>query len=226
MAAINFNAAQYQPKYGGGGSLPPGKYKGVITDSAVEPTKKGNSGMLVLEIQVIEGPLSGGKMVDRLNLFHPDAQTVEIANRQLSAYCHVLNVQVVSDTAQLHNIPFCFEVGWQKGNEPTAEKPEGGYVEIKALADINGNEPGKARGPAAAPAAAPPPPPAAAPPAQVQPAGNGWGAAAPDPAPAPVAPAPGNSWGAQPPAAAPPAAPAASAGWGAAPPAGGGWGAK
>src|ERR1051326_227119 len=35
------------------------------------------------------------------------------------------------------------DVGFQKGHEPTAEKPEGGYVELKKVYDINGNEPGK-----------------------------------------------------------------------------------
>jgi len=36
------------------------------------------------------------------------------------------------------------DVNYQKGEEPTAERPEGGYVEVKKVYDVNGNEPGKA----------------------------------------------------------------------------------
>lgn len=216
MVAMTFNAQQYQPQYGGGGAnLPVGKYKGVIVNSAGEQSQKGG-GYLALSLTPIEGPLAGQVHIDRLNLHHTNPQTVEIANKQLSAYCHVTGKYQFNDTAELHNIPFMFEIGYQKGHEPTAEKPQGGYTEVKAIFDVNGNEPGKAGAGAPAAAAAPAAaPPAAAPPAEVAPAAApaaGWGAPAPAttaPAAAPAAAA----WGA---AAAPTtAAPAGPAPWGA-----------
>jgi hypothetical protein len=224
MVAFSFNAQQFKPNYGGGGSnLPPGKYKGVIVDTSQEKVEKGGAvvgGFLALQLTPIEGPLAGQKHTDRLNLHHVNPKTVEIANEQMSAYCHVTGEYNIVDTAQLHNKPFIFEIGFQKGQEPTTEKPEGGYTEVKAIFDINGNSPGKAgSGPQAQ--AQPVAQPAAQPPAGVA-ATSGWGAPAVDtnvamPAAQPAAqPAAGNGGGWGGPAAQPAAQPAAALppGWG------------
>lgn len=190
MPAYNFNSQQFDPQYGGSGKmLPPcKKTKVMIVDSRQEPTKDGRGGYLALDLRVVEGPLAGREQTDRLNLHNVNAQTVEIANKQLSAYCHVTGVYAFTATEQLHNIPFLIDVDWQKGNEPSAEKPEGGYTHVTALYDVNGNPPGKAgQGRPSAPA---PVAPVAPPPANVQPmapqpwqqntqpapaVANGWG---------------------------------------------------
>lgn len=224
MVALAFNALSHTPQYGGGGAnLPPGKYKGVIVDTRKETSQSGAGGFLALDLTPIEGPLANQKHTDRLNLHHLNPTVVKIANDQLAAYCYVVGQFNIQDTAQLHNIPFFFEIGFQKGNEPTAEKPEGGYTEVKAIYDINGNAAGKAGN--AQPTAAAPVAPATAPPAAVAPEAApaaGWGAPpAAEAAPAaPAAPAnanqPAAAWGG-PTEAAPAAAPAASAvppGWG------------
>ena len=232
MVAFTFNAQQHQPRYGGGGEqLPPGeKYKGVIV--AAEPVnttdQAGNvkGGYLAFTLTPIEGALAGMKHIDRLNLHHTNPKTVEIANEQMSAYCHVLGVFNVQDTNQLLNIPFLFDIGWQKGQEPSQERPNGGFTEVKAIYDINGNAPGKAGSgpqPTAAPQTPPPAgvapqsPPPAQPPAQ-QPPAQQWGGQ-PAPAQQPPAQPPAQQWGGQqqPPAQQPPAQPqpAAPAGWGA-----------
>lgn len=200
MAQLSFNATQHTPQYGGGGGLPPGqKYKGVIVGSSLENNKNNNGGFLELEIVVIEGPLKDQTMKDRLNLLHPNPQTVQIANKQLAAYCAVVGVPMFNDTNELHNRPFMFDVGFQKGHEPSAEKPEGGYTEIKALYDMSGNRPDKAgQGPQTVQNPAPPPPPAQ-PPAGVQANGNGggWGGGAQVQQPQqPQAPAPQPNGGA------------------------------
>ncbi len=240
MVAMTFNAQQYTPQYGGGGGgLPPGKYKGVIVDSRQENVEKNGvvtGGYLALDLTPTEGPLAGQKHTDRINLHNTNPKTVEIANKQLAAYCDILNTFQFNDTAELHNKPFLFEIGFQKGNEPTPEKPEGGYTEVKRILDLSEREPGKPRqtaqqtqAPVAIPDAAP---------AGVVAAGAGWGgAAAPQTAAAPVVEtgvAQPAAWGAQAPApaAAPAPAPApaaAPAGWGQAPAGGAapaGWGAR
>lgn len=205
MVAFSFNAQQFQPNYGGGGgaNLPPGTYKGVIADMEPVNTKDqaGNikGGYMAITLTPIEGPLVGQKHIDRLNLHHTNPKTVEIANEQMSAYCHVVGVFNIQDTAQLYNKPMQFEIGWQKGQEPSAEKPTGGYTEVKAIYDINGNPPGKAG--AGPQVAQQPAPVATAPPAQVAAVGvqpAAWGApAAEQQQPAPVQPA-AAGWGAPP----------------------------
>lgn len=143
-----FNAQQYDPTQGVGG-LPIGKHPVVVDSSEVKPNKENNGGYLQLNLKIIDGPQTGTVGAYRLNLYHSNQQTVEIAHKQLSAVCHVAGVFMLQDSAQLHNIPFIVEVGPQK-NDPQ-------YTEVKKVFDINGNEPGKAgQGQAPAqPAAAP-----------------------------------------------------------------------
>lgn len=136
MVAYAFNAQQYEPKYGGGGGLPVGKYKVRICDSRAEPTKDGQGGYLAFDLTPIEGPLVGQIQTDRLNLHNKSSVAVEIANKQLSAYCHVLGKFTFQDTRELHDIPFIAEIRPQK-NDPN-------FTEVGAIWDINGNEPGKA----------------------------------------------------------------------------------
>ena len=230
MVAYAFNAQQYQPQYGGSGSLPVGPngepqwYTVVIDNSEQVATKDQQGGMLKLTLKCIDGPFTGVTQVDNLNLHNKNPQAVEIANKQLSAYCHVTGQFVIQDTLQLHGKPFKALVGKQRNN------PE--YTEIQKLADLNGNEPGKAGSgspvaqpsqvvppvapPAAQPAAPAPaawaPPPQGQPPAapaawqqpQAAPPAAAWGqpAAQPQPAPAPQAQPQPAAWGApaQPPA--------------------------
>ena len=214
-----FNAQQFDPTQGVGG-LPIGKHPVIVDSSEVKPNKENNGGYLQLNLKIIDGPQTGTVGAYRLNLYHSNQQTVEIAHRQLSAVCHVTGVFMLQDSAQLHNIPFIVEVGPQKNDAQ--------YTEVKKVFDINGNEPGKAgQGQAPAqPAAAPqgfaqqqqqPQQPAQGfgqPPAQQPPAQAAWGAPAgqqqaPQAAPQGNAPA----WGQQP-AQQPAAAPAGAPAWG------------
>ncbi|MEK7112815.1 MAG: DUF669 domain-containing protein, partial [Patescibacteria group bacterium] len=129
-----FNAQQYNPEQGSG-SLPVGKYPVIVESSEVKPNKENNGGYLQLNLKIVDGPNKGGGGAYRLNLYHSNAQTVDIAHKQLSAVCHVTGVFMVQDSAQLHNIPFIIDVGPQKDPQ---------YTEVKKVFDINGNEPGKA----------------------------------------------------------------------------------
>lgn len=180
MVAYSFNSQQHTPQYGGGGGgLPAGPqgedvdYKVVIINSEQVPVKDSFQqivgGYLAFDLACIEGPQKDVKHTDRLNLHHVKPQVVEIANKQLSAYCHVTGRFQFNDTAELHGIPFIVRVGLQKGDEARAK----GYTEVKALFDINGNEPGKA---GAGPQVQQQQPQAPMQPAGgVQPSGQGWG---------------------------------------------------
>ena len=224
-----FNAQQYDPTQGGG-SLPVGRHPVIIESSEVKANKANDGGYLQLNVKLIDGPQTGTTGAYRLNLYHSNPQTAEIAHRQLSAICHCVGVFNVQDSGQLHNIPFIIEVGLQKGEE-AAQK---GYTEVKKVFDINGNEPGKAG--QGAPAAQPQQQPAAQggfgqqqPAAQPQGNAPAWGGGQPaqqQPQGAPAGNAP--AWGQQPaqqPAAQQPAQQAG--GWqqgGAAPAGGAPWG--
>lgn len=131
-----FDATTVDPEQGMS-NLPVGRHKVVIESSDVKPTKDGSNGRVQFNLVIIEGESQGVTGAYNLNLYHSNPQTVQIAERQLSALCHVTGVMNLADTAQLHNIPFYIEVVKQTKGEG-AEK---GYTEIKKVFDANGNEP-------------------------------------------------------------------------------------
>ena len=90
--------------------FPVGKYVVQIVGSEMRPTKDGGGQYLWLELDVLEGPLAGRKLFDRLNLVNASAQTVEIAQRTLSAICHATGRLQVQDSAELHLIPMIADV--------------------------------------------------------------------------------------------------------------------
>jgi hypothetical protein len=200
-----FNAAAVEPSQTPV-PVPEGDYKVVITESGPEQVKdKPNSGMLVLKLRIMEGQYQGRELKYHLNLWNESDQASAIARSQLSAICHVIGVFNLTQSEQLHGIPFIAIV-----------TVNGTYNNVRGVKDLNGNQPGKAGttavaaapaptaqpaawpAPAAAPAAQPSAPPAAAAP---------WG----PPAPPAAAPAPAPAWGSQPPAAPAPVAPAPAA---------------
>ena len=101
--------------------IPPGKYVAQIVSSEMRPTKDGGGQYLWLELDVLEGALQGRKVFDRLNLVNASAQTVEIAQRTLSAICHATGRMQVQDSQELHLIPMIADV--------TIRPPKNGYGE-------------------------------------------------------------------------------------------------
>lgn len=101
--------------------FPAGKYVVQIVGSEMRPTKDGGGQYLWLELDVLEGPLAGRKLFDRLNLVNGSAQTVEIAQRTLSAICHATGKLQVQDSQELHLIPMIADV--------KVKPPKNGYGE-------------------------------------------------------------------------------------------------
>lgn len=110
----------------------------IITGSEFKPSKGNpNNGFLELALSIVDGPHKGESGFYRLNLFHENAQTVDIASRQLSALCYVTGQMMISDSAQLHNIPFRAIVGMQK--KAKADDPD--YTQVTGVLDTQGNKP-------------------------------------------------------------------------------------
>ncbi len=140
MSYGSFDATQHQPRQGGQ-AHPVGKYPFTITDTAITPTKDGQGGMFIVTFTSPSGDL-----VNRYNLWNNSPKAVEMAHGQLSALCYatgVFRLNFDNSGAELRGARGMMEIGYQKGEEPTAEKPAGGYVELKKVFDANGNEPGK-----------------------------------------------------------------------------------
>ena len=151
MAQFNFDASQVAPQQSVG-PLPAGTYLAHIIESDVQPLKSGNGEGLKLTFEIIDGQFKGRKVWENLNIRHTSEDTQRIAQSQLSALCHAVNVIKLMDTSALHFKPVRINV--------TVREAVGQY---KASNNIKGYE--AAGGGISAPATAPTPAPVAETPA-------------------------------------------------------------
>lgn len=146
-----FNAQQFDPTQGGNfQQLPVGKHPVKIIASEIKATADNTGGMIVFELEVIDGPGIGSHGVMRLNLYSSKDKARAIAESQMSALCYATNVFMVTDTAMLHNIPFAVDVEEQGLTAEQEERKARGesvkpFTQVRKILDIQGNEP-KAQG--------------------------------------------------------------------------------
>lgn len=208
-----FDATQFAPEMGAA-VLPAGTYDVIIQSAELKPSKNGEATNLVLRYGVMSGQFQGSPLFQYLSIFNNNATAVEIAQKTLSAICHVTGRYQLGP----HNGGINALVGAYLKVQVSVEKTERGENNrITQVFDTAGNIPKRANMVAGN---APPPPPNYAPAAPQAPA---MPAAAPAPAmpqgyPAPAMPqapqaapqAAPNPFGA-PPAMPPQAAPAPAA---------------
>lgn len=121
--------------------LPAGDYSAMIIDSTIKPTKNGAGQYLELTMQVLDGPCANRLLWDRLTIQHPNAKTVEIAQRQLSAICHAVGVLTVSDSSQLHNRPMRVRVKYLEDQQYGPKNEIGAYKAVGASAPSQAAQP-------------------------------------------------------------------------------------
>lgn len=165
------------PSMGGMGSHPPGIHDFQITNTYLKENSAGTGAFLTVECTS-----PAGKIEHRFNLFNPSTQAVEIANKELAALTHSINIFQVAFPKNPDGSPNMqmaghtlrggrgkMEIVPQKSKDATGKFVETGYMEVKRFFDVNGNEPGKSGGqPQAQPQQN------AAAPIQQNPNGGGW----------------------------------------------------
>ena len=109
-----FDASTVDP-HGGFPLIPPGQYLAQIVNSEMRVTKDGTGQYLQLEIEIMDGPESGKKVFDRLNLQNNNPTTVSIAQRTLSQICHATGQLSIKDSEQLHARRMLIEVRIEQG---------------------------------------------------------------------------------------------------------------
>ncbi|QDP46552.1 MAG: hypothetical protein Unbinned4098contig1000_12 [Prokaryotic dsDNA virus sp.] len=110
--------------------MPDGDYVVIINESDMKPTKKGTGKYLQLTIEIIEGDYTGRRVWSRLNLINPSATAVDIAERDLADIQRAVGKNSVSDSTELHDIPFVVTLktrpasnGYEASNEVASYKP-------------------------------------------------------------------------------------------------------
>lgn len=135
MANFSFDASAVAPQVTNG-VIPAGTYLAHITESEIRPLASGNGQGLKLTFEIIDGQHKGRKVWDNLNIQHNNETTQRIAQAQLSALCHAVNVIKLEDTSALHYKPVKIKV--------TVREAEGKYQEsnnIKGYESASGATP-------------------------------------------------------------------------------------
>ena len=104
MAQFHFDASTVAPQ-ASTGPVPAGTYLAQIIESDVAPLKSGKGTGLKLTFEIIDGQQKGRRIWENLNIQHENEETQRIAQSQLSALCHAVNVIKLQDTAALHHKP-------------------------------------------------------------------------------------------------------------------------
>jgi hypothetical protein len=138
-------------------TLPPGRYTAHIINSEMRPTRSGSGQYLWLEMEVLEGQFKGRRIWDQLNLINPNAQTVEIAQRTLSAICRAVGQMQVEDSEQLHFKPLAVTLKVEPAGPDKTGVWRDARNRVSGYSAVNS---ASTPAPASAPAAAPAPRPA------------------------------------------------------------------
>ena len=104
MAHFSFDASTVAPQ-AVTGPIPAGTYLAHCIESDVAPLKSGNGTGLKMTFEILDGQYKGRRIWENLNIQHTNEDTQRIAQSQLSALCHAVNVIKLEDTAALHFKP-------------------------------------------------------------------------------------------------------------------------
>lgn len=90
--------------------LPAGDYIVQIVQSELRPTKSGDGQRIWLELDVLEGPHTGRKIWDNINIINPNPQAQQIAHKILAQICNACGVAQATDSEQFHFKPMLAKV--------------------------------------------------------------------------------------------------------------------
>lgn len=134
MSNLNFNAETVEPQ-SDFSPIPAGEYLVMVTSSEIKDTKNGQGQYLQLTLQVLDGAYKNRLVFDRINIQHANTSAQEIGQRALSALCYAVNVLHISNSAQLHGIPFIVRLAVRKDDQ------YGDSNDVKAYKSATGQKP-------------------------------------------------------------------------------------
>lgn len=151
-----FDATQYEPLAGGSRSLlDEGWYYAIVKSTEIKPTKANDGGFLALELDVAHVDTgASGEITQRLNLWSTSEKAQQIGHGQLSAICYVtgkhkLNMATAASELIGAKYRVFIKIKESQSNRIGATATDTFKSnEIGAIADVNGNAPGKAAPPA------------------------------------------------------------------------------
>ena len=114
--------------------IPAGDYPMAITGSSMQDTKAKTGKYIQFEFTILDGEQKGRKIWTNLNVVNPNPVAVEIAQKELATICRACGKLTITDTQELHGIPFLGKIkirpasgDWPASNEMVNYKAlEGG----------------------------------------------------------------------------------------------------
>ncbi|MEI7607332.1 MAG: DUF669 domain-containing protein [Rhodospirillaceae bacterium] len=86
--------------------VPAGTYIASITETEVRVTRDGLGSYISAVSEILEGIHAGRKVYDRVTVTNASLKAVAFGNRKLSAMCRATGMMTITDTTDLHGIPF------------------------------------------------------------------------------------------------------------------------
>lgn len=135
-------------------ALPAGWYAMIIVASEGKDVKdKPGSALIELTLEMDERyhpELKGRKVFDRLNLWNPNPDAVDIANRTLATIARSIGLGVFKDSEQLHHKPLAVKLKIRPAREGYDTSNEvSGYDALGARFTVEGKQPTAAATPGA-----------------------------------------------------------------------------
>lgn len=142
---LNFDARQHKPEQTGNFIRHPigTKFPAIVSEVVIDGENPRKYHIDIL-FSTPEGQIKKRYGFDWDSQEKNMQQMTQISKGNLTALCHATGVYILNTGQELINARLMIDIGWQKGQQPTTEKPEGGYTEVSKVYDANGNEPGKA----------------------------------------------------------------------------------
>ena len=137
MGNLNFDATTVEPS-APMEAVPAGTYPVRIAETEIKQTKNGNGRYLQLTLDIIDGQYKGRKLFDRLNLWNPNQQAVEIAQKTMSAICHATGIMQPRNHEELRGKTLSAKVN--QDNDPQY----GARNEVKGYSALEGGTQGYA----------------------------------------------------------------------------------
>lgn len=110
-----FNANDHD-KMGDFSPIPAGEYLAHITGSDLIDNKAKTGKFLKLDFKILSGPHKDRNVWARLNIVHPNSQTVEIAQKELATICAAVGLVRITDSSELHGKPMMIKVTVKPGD--------------------------------------------------------------------------------------------------------------
>lgn len=101
--------------------IPAGEYLAKIVASEMKETSAKTGEYLALTLEICDGPATGRKLWDNLNLKNPNSQTQEIARSRLASIRAAVGIKEPRDSQEIHGVPVIVRVGIEERKDKPGE---------------------------------------------------------------------------------------------------------